>query len=47
MLNKDQLFKKGVVLVMGEKHCIVMMFDFKAKEILMCRANMLKCQVHK
>lgn len=24
MLNKDQLFKKGVVLVMGEKHCIVM-----------------------
>lgn len=23
------------------------LLDFKAKEILMCKANVLKCQVHK
>lgn len=47
MLNKDQLFLKGLfLLVMGKKHCTVMICLILKQEILMCKANVLKCQVH-
>lgn len=48
MLNKDQLFFKGVCFGYGWK--ILDCNDplgFKANGILMCETNMRKCQVHK